>query len=57
LAGAPNSDLYDYFQNHWVDGTAGRVVADGPPMHGLSQSAALTIPANSILIFTRDHGD
>lgn len=26
-------------------------------MHGLPHSAALTLPANSILIFTRDPGD
>ena len=54
---ALNSDLYDHFPNGWVHGNAGGVVADGPPMHGLPHSAALTIPANSILIFTRDAGD
>ena len=52
-----NSDLYDHFPNGWVHGNAGGIVADGPPMHGLPHSAALTIPANSILIFTRDAGD
>jgi 1,4-alpha-glucan branching enzyme len=54
---ALNSDLYDHFPNDWVQGNAGGVVADGPPMHGLPHSAALTIPANGILVFTRDRGD
>ena len=52
-----NSDFYDHFPNAWVAGNAGGVVADGPSMHGLPHSAALTIPANGILIFTRDRGD
>jgi len=26
-------------------------------MHGMSQSAGVTIPSNSILVFARDHGD
>jgi hypothetical protein len=26
-------------------------------MHGMDQSARITIPANSILVFARDHGD
>jgi 1,4-alpha-glucan branching enzyme len=54
---ALNSDFYDHFPNQWVAGNAGGVVADGPAMHGLPHSAALTIPANGILIFTRDRGD
>lgn len=52
-----NSDVYDHFTNLWVQGNPGGVDADGPPMHGMGQSAAITIPANSILIFARDHGD
>jgi 1,4-alpha-glucan branching enzyme len=40
-----------------VAGNAGGVTADGPPMHGLPHSAQLTIPANSLLVFTRDLGD
>jgi 1,4-alpha-glucan branching enzyme len=52
-----NSDLFDHFANPWVQGNPGGVDADGPPMHGMGQSARITIPANSILVFTRDHGD
>jgi 1,4-alpha-glucan branching enzyme len=52
-----NSDVYDHFMNPWVQGNPGGVDADGSPMHGMGQSARLTIPANSILVFARDHGD
>jgi 1,4-alpha-glucan branching enzyme len=48
-----NSDYYDYFPNPVVAGNAGAVTADGPPMHGLAQSATLTIPANGLLVFAR----
>jgi 1,4-alpha-glucan branching enzyme len=47
-----NTDYYDNFPNPWVAGNAGAVTADGPPMHGLAQSTTLTIPANSLLVFT-----
>jgi 1,4-alpha-glucan branching enzyme len=47
-----NSDFYDHLPNPWVSGNAGGVLADGPGRHGFGQSARLTIPANSILIFT-----
>jgi 1,4-alpha-glucan branching enzyme len=52
-----NSDYYDNFPNRTVRGNAGSVEADGPPLHGFNASAGLTIPANSILMFARDHGD
>jgi 1,4-alpha-glucan branching enzyme len=52
-----NSDFYDKFPNPDVRGNAGTVQADGPPRHGFDASAGLTIPANSILVFARDHGD
>jgi 1,4-alpha-glucan branching enzyme len=52
-----NSDVYDHFANPWVQGNAGGVGADGPPLHGLACSAGLTIPANSLLVFARDQGD
>jgi 1,4-alpha-glucan branching enzyme len=52
-----NSDFYDHFPNPWVQGNPGGVDTDGGPMHGMAQSAAITIPANSILVFARDHGD
>jgi 1,4-alpha-glucan branching enzyme len=46
-----NSDEYDFFPNPRVSGNGGAVAADGPPMHGFGQSARLTIPANSLLVF------
>jgi 1,4-alpha-glucan branching enzyme len=46
-----NTDYYDNYPNPWVSGNAGAVTADGPPMHGFAQSATLTIPANSLLVF------
>jgi len=36
-----------------VTGNAGSVFADDMPMHGFSNSAALTLPANSLLVFNR----
>jgi 1,4-alpha-glucan branching enzyme len=52
-----NSDAYDPDPRHPCDGNAGQVIADGPPLHGYGQSAALTIPANGIVVFARDNGD
>jgi 1,4-alpha-glucan branching enzyme len=48
-----NSDAYDHWPNPWVAGNAGAVTADGPAMHGLPSSAAIVVPANSVLVFTR----
>lgn len=52
-----NSDVYDNFVNPWVQGNPGGISAGGPPLHGLSQSAGITIPANSVVVFARDWGD
>jgi 1,4-alpha-glucan branching enzyme len=52
-----NSDVYDNFVNPQVVGNGGEINADGPPMHGLPTSAAVVIPANSLLIFARDAGE
>lgn len=52
-----NSDYYDTFPNPRVAGNGGEVDASGPARHGFAQSAALTIPPNSILVFARDPGD
>ena len=49
-----NSDVYDNWVNPQLVGNAGRVFADNIPMHGLSHSAALTLPANGLLVF--NHG-
>jgi 1,4-alpha-glucan branching enzyme len=46
-----NSDVYDNWVNPQVVGNAGAVSADEMPVHGFSYSAALTLPANSLLIF------
>ncbi len=52
-----NSDIYDNWFNPVAQGNYGGVDADGPPLHGLPNSAGITIPANSILVFARDAGD
>lgn len=52
-----NSDVYDQWVNPNAQGNAGGVTADGPSWDGLPASAAITLPANSILVFARDHGD
>jgi len=49
-----NSDYYDHFPNPWVAGNHGGGWADGPGTHGFGHSAALTIPANSVLVFAAD---
>jgi 1,4-alpha-glucan branching enzyme len=48
-----NSDVYDNWVNPWVSGNGGGVEANGWCMHGLPASARITIPANSIVIFTK----
>jgi 1,4-alpha-glucan branching enzyme len=52
-----NSDVYDNFFNPNVQGNAGGVTADGPAWDGLPASAAITLPANTLLVFARDLGD
>jgi 1,4-alpha-glucan branching enzyme len=48
-----NSDVYDNWVNPQVTGNAGTVVADSTSLHGFNYSAALTLPANSLLVFAR----
>ena len=48
-----NSDVYENWVNPNVTGNGGSVVADGEGMHGFDTSASLTLPANSLLVFTR----
>lgn len=48
-----NSDLYDHLPNPLVSGNAGSIMADGPPQHGFSASAVITIPANGVLVCAR----
>jgi 1,4-alpha-glucan branching enzyme len=48
-----NSDVYDNWVNPAIAGNGGGVEASGPPLHGLSSSAGVTIPANGFVIFAR----
>jgi 1,4-alpha-glucan branching enzyme len=48
-----NSDAYDNWPNSWVAGNGGGVFVGGPPTHGLPASATITVPANSVVVFTR----
>ena len=48
-----NSDVYENWVNPDVAGNGGRVSAEPHPLHGFSHSAALTLPANSLLVFAR----
>jgi 1,4-alpha-glucan branching enzyme len=48
-----NSDVYESWVNPDVTGNGGRVTADAIGMHGFSHSAALTLPANGLLVFAR----
>ncbi len=48
-----NSDIYDNWFNPQAQGNYGGVTADGSPLHGLSTSAGITIPANSLLVFAQ----
>jgi 1,4-alpha-glucan branching enzyme len=48
-----NSDVYDNWVNPNTTGNGGRVFAEAIPMHGRSASAALVLPANSVLVFAK----
>lgn len=48
-----NSDVYENWVNPGVAGNGGRVTADSEAMHGFGFSAALALPANSVLVFAR----
>jgi 1,4-alpha-glucan branching enzyme len=48
-----NSDLYDNYFNPNAEGNPGGVEADGPALNEMPHSAGLTLPANSILVFSR----
>jgi 1,4-alpha-glucan branching enzyme len=52
-----NSDVYDHWVNPLTAGNGGRVRAGAPGRAGLPASAAITIPANSVLVFAGDAGD
>ena len=48
-----NSDVYDNFPNAGAVGNGGWVDASGGPMDGFCASAALTLPANGVIILAR----
>ncbi|TKB06378.1 alpha-amylase family glycosyl hydrolase [Desulforhopalus sp. IMCC35007] len=48
-----NSDVYDNWANPWGTGNGGEIYVSGGGMHGLHFSTSITIPANSILIFSK----
>jgi 1,4-alpha-glucan branching enzyme len=48
-----NSDVYENWVNPDAAGNGGHVTADAWPMHGFDASAALVLPANSVLVFAR----
>jgi len=52
-----NSDVYDNWVNPLAVGNHGGVYANAGPFDGQPSSARITVPANSIIVFTRDLGD
>jgi 1,4-alpha-glucan branching enzyme len=48
-----NSDVYEQWVNPHVTGNGGGVFAEPQPLHDFGYSAALVLPANSILVFAR----
>jgi 1,4-alpha-glucan branching enzyme len=48
-----NTDAYDHWVNPNVAGNGGQVVAEPIAWQGFQFSAALTIPANAVLVFAR----
>jgi len=48
-----NSDVYENWVNPGVVGNGGRVSTEPQPLHGFADSASLTLPANSVLVFGR----
>jgi 1,4-alpha-glucan branching enzyme len=52
-----NSDVYDNWVNPWLAGNGGQISAGGGPLHTMPASATIAIPANGMVVFTRDRGD
>jgi 1,4-alpha-glucan branching enzyme len=48
-----NSDVYENWVNPGVAGNGGGLLADPQPLHDFGYSAAVTLPANSMLVFAR----
>ncbi|NLD95326.1 MAG: 1,4-alpha-glucan branching protein [Fibrobacter sp.] len=49
-----NSNVFDNWVNRNVHGNGGRIQVDGPSRQGLCSSARIIIPANSILVFSKE---
>ena len=48
-----NSDVYENWINPDVAGNGGQIFAEPQPLHDFGHAAALTLPANSVLVFAR----
>ena len=48
-----NSDVYENWINPDVAGNGGQIVAEPQLLHDFGHAAALTLPANSVLVFAR----
>ncbi len=48
-----NGNVYENWVNPHASGNGGAIDADPQPMHAFSHSAALLLPANSVLVFAR----
>jgi 1,4-alpha-glucan branching enzyme len=48
-----NSDVYEDYVNPTVCGNGGQIITDDQPYDRLDYSAAITLPANGILVFAR----
>ncbi|GMV48493.1 MAG: alpha amylase C-terminal domain-containing protein [Nitrospira sp.] len=48
-----NSDVYEGWVNAGVMGNGGLVTAEPQPLHGYGFSAAVVLPANSLMVFAR----
>jgi 1,4-alpha-glucan branching enzyme len=49
-----NSDVYDHWVNPWVAGNGGGVWAEPTPRDGMPASASLVIPANGLIVLSRN---
>jgi 1,4-alpha-glucan branching enzyme len=45
--------VYENWVNPGTAGNGGRVLAEAQPLDGFGHSAALVLPANSLLVFAR----
>ena len=52
-----NSDVYENWVNPGTAGNGGSIYTEAVGLNGLTHSASITVPANSVLVFARDHGD